>query len=225
MDPSQDRSEEEKAEMRRIYHPGSDIDLVQSSRMARTSGMGANSPGATQNAQEGTVGFPQRQMQQPNQQQSGYYQPQMRVLMNPIDELNLLLRFYFPCPTCEPGNPYRFLCERPIPDPRILMVMGGAGGLRPLPRIGQSFPTGHTQCFNCKRPNLMPLRDRRQYPQDSCAICSEHFCQNLLGYCGPIKREWVKVYKSFFTDSGRSQRVKQDTSTSSTRTRCHHARG
>ena len=181
MDHTLDRSEEEKAEMRRIYTPGSTIDLVQTRALVRNQGQNQNQD-QRQGDADGQFG-----QQQTQNQIDRYYAPPMRLMMNPIDELNLLLRFYFPCPTCEPGNPHRFLCERPIPDPRIVLALG-RGTERPIPRSA-SMPQGHTQCFNCKRPNLIPLRDRRQYPQDVCSICSERFCQNLLGYCGPIKRK------------------------------------
>ena len=183
MDHTLDRSDEEKAEMRRIYTPGSTIDLVQTRALVR----GQDQREGQVQGQGGEGQQAQQQQIQTQNQMDRYYAPPMRVMMNPIDELNLLLRFYFPCPTCETGNPHRYLCEHPIPDPRIILALG-RGTDRPIPR-SSTLPQGHTQCFNCKRPNLIPLRDRRQYPQDVCSICSERFCQNLLGYCGPIKRK------------------------------------
>lgn len=189
MDPSQDRTADEKEEMQRIYHPGATIDLVQAAGSSARDDRGQQDGGndgqmvqATQAQQAAMLGgrqaFPMRPM----------------VLLNPIDELNLLLRYYFPCPTCQPGNPYGYLCQHPIPDPRLMYSFSftgptGANAPPPIPRTPANMPRDHTQCFNCRRPNLIPIRDRREYPQDTCAICSEHFCTNLLGYCGPIRRQ------------------------------------
>lgn len=117
------------------------------------------------------------------------------VMMNPIDELNLMLRYFFPCPTCDVHNPFGYVCQYPIPDPRILVLLGSQNGERPIPRRSDALPEGHCMCFNCKRPNLMPKRDRRQYPQDTCAICSERFCTNLLAFCGPIKQRNAREFK------------------------------
>lgn len=204
MDPSLDRTEEEKSEMKRIYTPGSNIDIIQSRAMVSTPTSEAASGGEGVAGQGGIQSEFIRQQQQQLQQFSGarvnsnsrLYGPGMRphIIMNPIDELNLLLRFYFPCPTCEPGNPYNYLCEHPIPDPRVAMVMGSGLTGRPIPRTVANMPQDHCACFNCRRPNLMPKRDRRRYPQDVCAVCSERFCQNVLGYCGPIKRESREGY-------------------------------
>lgn len=226
MDPSQDRSEEEKAEMRRIYTPGSTIDLI--------SGRAAASGGRTgqPQVQQAAYGHAHNPAQQALNQglitnpfgAASPFTPRptltpfgvtMRptVMINPVDELNLLLRYYFPCPTCEANNPFRYRCPAPIPDPRMILVTGhSAGGDTPIPRrsveggqipVEEQFPIGHCMCFNCKRPNLMPKRDRRQYPQDVCSVCSEHFCQNVLGYCGPIKRESgvvIQLNRSLLTD-------------------------
>lgn len=216
MDPTQDRSEEEKAEMRRIYTPGNTIDLV-SGRAATSSRHQATTNQATA-ANQVAFGLGHNPAQQSLNQglltnpfgAASPFTPRptltpfgvtMRptVMINPVDELNLLLRYYFPCPTCDPNNPFRYRCPAPIPDPRMILVTGhSAGGDTPIPRrsteggqvpVEELYPIGHCMCFNCKRPNLMPKRDRRQYPQDVCAICSERFCQNVLGYCGPIKRK------------------------------------
>lgn len=220
MDPSQDRSEEEKAEMRRIYTPGNTIDLV--SGRAAASGSTATAREQLQQAQAGYGQASSPAQMQLNQGlltnafgTASPFTPRptltpfgvaMRptVMINPVDELNLLLRYYFPCPTCEPNNPFRYRCSTPIPDPRMILVTGhSAGGDTPMPRrsieggqipVEEQFPIGHCMCFNCKRPNLIPKRDRRQYPQDVCAVCSERFCQNILGYCGPIKRKYSFVF-------------------------------
>lgn len=224
MDASQDRSEEEKAEMRRIYTPGNTIDLVsgRAATSGRTNGNQqadqqiARPGGATQHGGYYSNTAAQQQLNQGLMTNpfgtASPFQPRptitpfgiaMRptVMINPVDELNLLLRYYFPCPTCEPNNPFHYRCAAPIPDPRMILVTGNSpGGDSPIPRrtleggqvpVEELFPIAHCQCFNCKRPNLMPRRDRRQYPQDVCAICSERFCQNVLGYCGPIKREFL----------------------------------
>lgn len=199
MDPSLDRSEEEKAEMRRIYTPGSAIDLVQ--------GGGAMSPATSGPQNHAMVQQPQqRDDLRPNFGPLGPMgmgrNPLFRptVMMNPIDELNLMLRYYFPCPTCDPGNPFGYRCQHPIPDPRIIMLLGSQNGERPIPRTREGMPRDHCMCFNCKRPNLMPMRDRRQYPQDCCAICSERFCGNVLGFCGPIKRQSASCLIRPFAD-------------------------
>lgn len=179
--------------MRRIYTPGSAIDLVQGGGAISPTAEREQDPRFRNDGQmvqagdampnfgplgpvgmsRGPLGFGMRQT----------------VMLNPIDELNLMLRYYFPCPTCEPNNPFGYRCPHPIPDPRVLMLVGPQNGQGPIPRRPDAMPREHCICFNCKRPNLMPLRDRRQYPQDVCAICSERFCGNVLGFCGPIKRE------------------------------------
>ena len=176
--------------MKRIYQPGSTIDIVQAV------GASAPRPQAGQDSSDpNSLALQQQWQQQMTHRQQHGRVPGMRpmVLLNPIDELNLLLRFYFPCPTCEAGNPFGYTCMHPIPDPRLMYAFtlsGPAEAPSPIPRSAATLPVGHCSCFNCKRPNLIPLRDRRQYPQDVCAVCSERFCGNLLGYCGPIKRKY-----------------------------------
>ncbi|TFK68577.1 hypothetical protein BDN72DRAFT_841547 [Pluteus cervinus] len=68
-----------------------------------------------------------------------------------------------PCPHCQPGNPFGWMCPQPIPDPAVDPDNAW--------HLDNGTPPGHAHCGNCE--NLLALRSPST---TKCDLCQVHFC-------------------------------------------------